>query len=148
VHSLAGERQLLVLHSHDHRDHILGDAVFAGDPNTEVIGAKLQLLSAFLGVRDWPNEPGVVDLGDRPLTVIPTPGHQEEALTVSTLRPVGFLSRTPSIPVLSTSRTGPATVSALLVCPLLQKHRWSARASKQGTRRDGGVLPGGGLVPA
>ena len=63
VDGLIGNRQLVLGHSHAHSDHIAGDGQFAGVPK-----------------RGY--EPGEIDLGDRKLTVLATPGHHQTAITV------------------------------------------------------------------
>lgn len=70
-------KSLLVIHSHHHNDHTAGDASFEALANTQVISANKKSFSDF-----FQNATKVIDLGNRELTLIKTPGHQEEALTV------------------------------------------------------------------
>jgi glyoxylase-like metal-dependent hydrolase (beta-lactamase superfamily II) len=67
--------RLIVAHSHGHGDHHAGDDEFRDRPDTEVIGLSADAVAGFFRI-DWPNEIGQYDLGDRPLDIIPTPGHQ------------------------------------------------------------------------
>jgi hydroxyacylglutathione hydrolase len=68
---------LLVVHSHRHLDHRAGDAQFANLANVRVVGYDLDSVRKFYGFTDWPNGAAVIDLGDRQVDVIPTPGHNE-----------------------------------------------------------------------
>ena len=67
---------LIVAHSHGHGDHIAGDAAFRDRPNTTVIGLEPADVATFFGIRNWPENIVVFDLGGRALSIIPTPGHQ------------------------------------------------------------------------
>jgi hydroxyacylglutathione hydrolase len=66
---------LLVVHTHGHRDHRMGDGQFAGTAGVEVIGTSLQEVTRGLHLTDWPNGTATLDLGGRTVDVIPTPGH-------------------------------------------------------------------------
>jgi len=66
---------LLVVHTHGHLDHRLGDSQFANLPNVQVVGTDLSHVRSYFGFADWPNGVAQVDLGDRIIDVIPTPGH-------------------------------------------------------------------------
>jgi len=66
---------LLVVHSHSHRDHTSGDAKFASLPNTTVIPAQVEAVKQAIGITNWPQEQGRIDLGGRVITAIPIPGH-------------------------------------------------------------------------
>ena len=68
---------LLVAHTHRHLDHRAGDAQFASLPSVQVVPFKLEGVCAFFGFADWPNGIGHIDLGERTVDVIPTPGHNE-----------------------------------------------------------------------
>ena len=75
-------RQILVVHSHSHSDHFKGDLQFEGKPNAIVVNPSGNDVRNFFGFKEWPADPVSLELGGRTLTVIPTPGHQEEALTI------------------------------------------------------------------
>jgi len=66
---------LLVLHTHGHLDHRTGDAQLDHLPSVEVVGTDLDSVRKYFGFSDWPNGLAQVDLGDRTLDVMPTPGH-------------------------------------------------------------------------
>ena len=72
-----GESRLLlmVVHTHGHLDHRSGDNQFRVLPDVEVVPTDLENVKRRLGVADWPNGFGQIDLGDRVIDVIPTPGH-------------------------------------------------------------------------
>jgi len=74
--------QILVSHSHSHCDHTAADAQFRGKPNVVLIEPTAAAVRGHFGFTAWPEGEAQIDLGDRKLTVIPTPGHQEEAIAV------------------------------------------------------------------
>jgi hydroxyacylglutathione hydrolase len=76
------QRRILVTHSHSHSDHTAGDSQFKGKPNVTVIEPNGEAVRRHFGLSEWPNGIATVDLGDRQLLVIPTPGHQDESLAV------------------------------------------------------------------
>jgi hydroxyacylglutathione hydrolase len=67
---------LLVVHTHKHRDHYAGDGQFASLPNVKVVPPDLASVRAFFGFDQWPQGIARLDLGDRIVDVIPTPGHE------------------------------------------------------------------------
>lgn len=73
----AGKLPLLVAHTHRHLDHRAGDNQFAGMPNVQVVGFDLDSVRKFYGLLDWPNGRTELDLGERVVDVLPTPGHSE-----------------------------------------------------------------------
>jgi hydroxyacylglutathione hydrolase len=66
---------LLVVHTHRHLDHRAGDGQFTNLPNVQVVGYDLDSVRHFYGFTDWPNSIAQINLGDRIVDVIPTPGH-------------------------------------------------------------------------
>lgn len=69
--------QLIVSHSHGHGDHVAGDALFQGQPNTTVVGTSAAAVAAFFGIANWPTQAVEYDLGGgRIVDVVPIPGHQ------------------------------------------------------------------------
>jgi len=68
---------LLVVHTHRHLDHRAGDGQFSGLPNVQVVGFEIDSVRRFYQFTDWPNGLAQIDLGDRIIEVIPTPGHNE-----------------------------------------------------------------------
>jgi hydroxyacylglutathione hydrolase len=70
-----GKLALLVVHTHRHLDHRAGDGQFANLPNVQVVGFDLDSVRRYYNFTDWPNGLAQIDLGDRTVDVIPTPGH-------------------------------------------------------------------------
>ena len=68
---------LLVVHTHRHLDHRSGDSQFASLPNVQVVGYDLESVKRFYQFADWPNGITQMDLGNRTIDAIPTPGHNE-----------------------------------------------------------------------
>jgi hydroxyacylglutathione hydrolase len=68
---------LLVVHSHRHLDHRAGDGQFQGIPNVQVVGYDIDSVKRYYNFTDWPNGVAHMDLGNRIVDVIPTPGHNE-----------------------------------------------------------------------
>jgi hydroxyacylglutathione hydrolase len=66
---------LMVVHTHGHLDHRSGDDQFRALHDVEVVPTDLESVKSHLGLADWPNGIGQIDLGDRVIDVIPTPGH-------------------------------------------------------------------------
>jgi len=66
---------LMVVHTHGHLDHRSGDDQCRALPDVEVVPTDLESVKSRLGIANWPNEVGQIDLGDRVIDVIPTPGH-------------------------------------------------------------------------
>jgi glyoxylase-like metal-dependent hydrolase (beta-lactamase superfamily II) len=77
VEDLIGGRSLriLVTHSHGHGDHWAADAQFTDLPPGAVAPTGAEAVAAFFGIEDWPADRATLDLGDRPIDVLPTPGH-------------------------------------------------------------------------
>jgi glyoxylase-like metal-dependent hydrolase (beta-lactamase superfamily II) len=82
VRSLIGEKDLLVVHSHGHRDHRSADIQFQGAAGVTLVGIQKTALINALSISQWPDGRGLIDLGSRELVVIPTPGHQAEAISL------------------------------------------------------------------
>jgi glyoxylase-like metal-dependent hydrolase (beta-lactamase superfamily II) len=74
--------QLIVTHSHAHGDHTGGDSQFAEQPNTTLVGKKVEDVQGFFGIKDWPNQQVTLDLGGRILDIIPIPGHEATSIAV------------------------------------------------------------------
>jgi hydroxyacylglutathione hydrolase len=71
---------LTVTHSHGHGDHIAGDEQFRNISGDTLIAPGVKSVQAAFGIRNWPQDLGAVDLGDRIIDVVPLPGHQEAAV--------------------------------------------------------------------
>lgn len=72
--------EILVVHSHSHRDHTKGDSQFSNIKNIEVVGTTSDDLAKQLGLINWPSKQVTLNLGERPITLIPVPGHQEQSI--------------------------------------------------------------------
>ena len=72
---------LLVVHTHGHLDHRSGDEQFAGDAHAEVVGTKLDDVRRHFHFSAWPDGSATVDLGERVVDVLPTPGHYPSELS-------------------------------------------------------------------
>ena len=68
---------LLVAHTHRHLDHRAGDPQFASLPSVQIVPKDVEEVQKFFGFTNWPNGTAQLDLGDRTVDVIPTPGHNE-----------------------------------------------------------------------
>jgi hydroxyacylglutathione hydrolase len=66
---------LMVVHTHGHLDHRSGDDQFRALPDVDVVSTDLESVKSRLGIADWSNGIGQIDLGNRVIDVIPTPGH-------------------------------------------------------------------------
>lgn len=75
-------KEMLVIHTHGHRDHYRGDYAFANRPKVTLVKPSANDVEKFFGFSNWPEGRATLDLGGRALIVMPTPGHQEEAITV------------------------------------------------------------------
>ena len=76
------DKELLIVHSHGHGDHYVGDDSFEGMSNVTLVKPSADAVREYFGFSDWPNGQKIIDLGGRKITVFPTPGHQEEAITL------------------------------------------------------------------
>src|SRR5215471_4635697 len=68
---------LMVVHTHGHLDHRSGDDQFRALLDVEIVPMDLESVKSRLGIADWPNSIGQIDLGHRVIDVIPTPGHHQ-----------------------------------------------------------------------
>ncbi|MCJ8294450.1 MAG: MBL fold metallo-hydrolase [Colwellia sp.] len=76
------EREILVIHTHSHSDHYGGDAQFIDQENVTLVPASADGINDFFAFEDWPNKLTTLELGGRSITIIPSPGHQEEAISI------------------------------------------------------------------
>src|SRR5690349_15201553 len=68
---------LLVVHTHQHLDHRASDVQFTHFSNAQVVGFDIDSVWRHFKLTDWPDSLAQIDLGDRTVDVIPTPGHSE-----------------------------------------------------------------------
>jgi hydroxyacylglutathione hydrolase len=73
---------LVVMHSHGHGDHVAGDPQFQNQAGVEFVAAKVPAVKAAFGIQNWPEDRGLIDLGQRLIDVIAIPGHQEAAVAL------------------------------------------------------------------
>lgn len=74
--------ELLVTHSHGHSDHKAADDQFRNKPNVTLVEAELASVKSFFNFEPWPTATKTIDLGERKLTILPLPGHKDDALAV------------------------------------------------------------------
>lgn len=74
--------KLIVGHSHAHADHAFGDALFRLRANTVVVPRSINAMRRIYSISDWENDLGNLNLGNRALTIIPTPGHEEQHICI------------------------------------------------------------------
>jgi hydroxyacylglutathione hydrolase len=73
---------LIVAHTHAHRDHISGDEQLAALPHTTVVPPNVTGVQSFFRFRNWPMEASSFDLGQRIVDLIPIPGHEASSIAV------------------------------------------------------------------
>jgi hydroxyacylglutathione hydrolase len=77
---------LLVVHTHEHGDHVAGDAALQAlkDPAIPVtlIAAKVEANMSLYQITHWPDDIGSIDLGDRVIDAIPIPGHSAASIAL------------------------------------------------------------------
>lgn len=74
--------ELVVAHTHDHGDHVSGDAQLVDRPSTTVVGRDVAAVKAFFGFGDWPREIVRLDLGGRVIEVTGIPGHHDTSVAI------------------------------------------------------------------
>lgn len=82
VRAIAGDREIVVTHTHNHGDHTAGDGSFRGKENCTLHEAGIESNQEMFGIEDWPNEIGSFDMGDRELQIIPVPGHEGSSIAI------------------------------------------------------------------
>lgn len=66
---------LIVVHTHGHLDHRAGDPQFQSLPHVQIVQTDLEHVKQYFGFTNWPNGVAEIELGDRIVDVLPTPGH-------------------------------------------------------------------------
>ncbi len=74
--------ELIICHTHGHNDHTAGDYQFLQRPNTILITKDLDSVKIFFKIDNWPDTNGSINLGDRKLDIIPTPGHDPREISI------------------------------------------------------------------
>lgn len=77
-----GEVELVVAHTHAHRDHSAADLQFTNKPRTTIVGLKIDEVKTFFNFQNWPLENSKFDLGGRMIELIPIPGHHTTSIAV------------------------------------------------------------------
>lgn len=95
---------LVIAHSHAHRDHVFGDGQFRDRADTRIVGTQAKEVAAFFGLKRWPNGEVKFDLGHRPLTVLPLPGHEPAHIAIYDAKTATLLSGDSLYPGLLTVR--------------------------------------------
>jgi glyoxylase-like metal-dependent hydrolase (beta-lactamase superfamily II) len=73
--------QLVVAHTHNHTDHVGGDAHFVRRlGGSMIIGHRPADVQKFFQIINWPAEGMEYDLGDRVIDIIPVPGHEASSI--------------------------------------------------------------------
>lgn len=75
-------KPLLVAHTHSHLDHVSGDIQFSGFENVTVVEPSRSSIIEHFAISDWPNGLSYIELGNRNLVIIPTPGHHKDAIAI------------------------------------------------------------------
>jgi hydroxyacylglutathione hydrolase len=65
--------ELVVAHTHGHRDHRAGDAQFAGRAGTTIVSREPDAVQQYFGFASWPEQIVEFDLGGRVLEVTGSP---------------------------------------------------------------------------
>ena len=73
---------LVVLHSHGHNDHTAGDNQFSSTGTVTIISSDIAQAGNQLGFTEGFRETNLLSLGERKLTIIPTPGHHKDAISL------------------------------------------------------------------
>lgn len=68
--------ELVVAHTHSHKDHTAADIQFKNKPRTTIVGVKIDEVKSFFNFQNWPLKNSKLDLGGRIIEFIPIPGHQ------------------------------------------------------------------------
>lgn len=74
--------ELVVAHTHGHRDHIDGDTQFTDRERTTVIPDDAASVATFFGLGEWPRGMTQYDLGGRVLELVPCPGHHDASIAI------------------------------------------------------------------
>jgi len=77
--------ELIVAHTHLHKDHFEGDAQFEGRPHIPtIVGKSREETVQFYGFQIWPHDNSITynSGGGRALSVLATPGHEDAEVSV------------------------------------------------------------------
>lgn len=105
---------LVVVHSHGHGDHVAGDGQFKARANTTLVAASAAALTAFFGLKAWPDTSATYTLSGRLIDVIPIPGHEPASIALYDRRTGLLLTGDTLYPGRLYVRDGPAFVASIL----------------------------------
>ena len=71
---------ILVVHSHGHSDHRLGDDAFRNAEGISVVDVGQSAVQEYFGFSNWPYESVAIELGGREIQMLPVPGHSDDDL--------------------------------------------------------------------
>ncbi|NAS31488.1 MBL fold metallo-hydrolase [Flavobacteriaceae bacterium R38] len=72
--------ELVIAHTHSHSDHFKGDIQFKD--KAKIVGLKVEDVTNFFRIKNWPEEIVDFDLGNRIFKIIPIPGHQKSSIAI------------------------------------------------------------------
>jgi hydroxyacylglutathione hydrolase len=104
---------LVVVHSHGHGDHIAGDAQFTSRANTTLVAASPEALTAFFGLKGWPDTSASYILSGRAIDIIPIPGHEPASIALYDRRTALLLTGDTLYPGRLYVRDGPAFAASI-----------------------------------
>jgi glyoxylase-like metal-dependent hydrolase (beta-lactamase superfamily II) len=80
---------LVVAHTHSHNDHVASDNNFLAASTAGIltnletlVGPSISAVTSYWGFQKYPNDVPTIDLGNRVIDVLGTPGHQAASLTL------------------------------------------------------------------
>lgn len=73
---------MLVTHSHGHRDHTAADGQFRNRERVTLVEPEAESVRDHFGLARWPEGRATVELGGRDLMILPTPGHDDQSISV------------------------------------------------------------------
>jgi len=82
VYLLLGSRAALLIDTGAHGDPPLAETVYGLVEAHKAKQKTQDAVKAFYGLATWPDGTGALDLGDRVLQILPTPGHHSTHITV------------------------------------------------------------------
>ena len=74
--------EIIVMHSHHHRDHYAGDEQFSGQQKITLVGADRASLATQFGMPIATTQAVKFNLGGRKIKLIPIPGHQRDSVAI------------------------------------------------------------------
>jgi len=85
TYAIAHQRKdlpLVVVHTHGHGDHVAGDGLFYGRPNTRVVAPGERQVKSFWRFSSMQGSAVAYNLGGRVLDVMPIPGHRADHIAI------------------------------------------------------------------